>query len=383
MDILCMCMCMYTYTYTYPHVRAAMHERHANLHAKLTWQNALQAGLARINLNAINRQHENFRNVKRLEILVVRPEPTVVDFDASPRILRVGCVLDLNTIAKDARPESNERAAENGNYLQTFVWTLFRKRVASSASFSSVSAVSATFPKSGAVLQGAHEGQEELPLDFPGVAVAAPVPNEHGGMSWRFSWTPERGQEGRQYVACVRVEDACKSGVPVVRCVDMTVLKCQACLRVDDSLQSLAAHYKTDFLSLYTSNIHLESPDDNPTGTLINIGVLYKVKEGDSMSGLATRFFTTVEHLLQVNADIASRSGVLTPFSRAGNVTLGPRAEWPTGLLTSDKLPADHALLIVPGEEVCVIPPVCDVRCDIGSVCTFSGDNRASGGLLT
>ena len=56
----------------------------------------------------------------------------MVDFDASPRILRVGCVFDLNIIAKDARAESNERAAENGNYLQTFVWTLFRKQVASS-----------------------------------------------------------------------------------------------------------------------------------------------------------------------------------------------------------------------------------------------------------
>jgi hypothetical protein len=360
-----------------------------------------QAGLARVDFNAINRQHEELRALKPLEILVVRPEPTLVDFDASPRILRVGCVLDLPADAKDVRPESNQRPVHNGNYLQTFAWSLFRKRIASSASFSSVSASSVTFPEAGAVLQGSHEGQEELPLDFPGVTVAGSchmmskamvrvsIPcsltarNQHGGMSSRFSWAPERGQEGRQYVACVRVEDACKSGPPVMRCVDLTVLKCQACLRLDDSLQSLAAHYKTDFLSLYTSNIHLESPDDNPVGTPINIGLMYKVKEGDSMSGVATRFFTTVEHLLEVNADIANRSGILTPFSRAGDVTLGPRHSLSPAALTSDKLPAFHSFLLLPGEEVCVVPPVCDVRCDIGSVCTFSGDIRASGGLLT
>jgi hypothetical protein len=51
--------------------------------------------------------------------------------------------------------------------------------------------------------------------------------------------------------------------------------------------------------------------------------------------------------------------------------------------LTAEKLPADYSILLMPGDEVCVIPPVCDVRCDSGSTCAFAADNRASGGLLS
>ena len=119
----------------------------------------------------------------------------------------------------------------------------------------------------------------------------------------------------------------------------MRVLKCQHCMDQDSSLQSIAAQYRTDFLSLYTTNIHLVSPDRVPLWTPINVGVLYTVKEGDSMAYLATRFFTTIEKLLEVNADISTRSSILTPFSRGANLTVVEHHLWSPDMLTSDNLP--------------------------------------------
>jgi hypothetical protein len=46
-------------------------------------------------------------------------------------------------------------------------------------------------------------------------------------------------------------------------------------------MQSVAAEYRTDYLSLYTTNVNVENPDRIPQGTLINIGAMYRVKEGD------------------------------------------------------------------------------------------------------
>jgi len=113
-------------------------------------------------------------------------------------------------------------------------------------------------------------------------------------------------------------------------------------------------------------------------------GVLYRVKEGDTMANLATRFFTSVQQLLDVNPDVALRSGILTPFSRAADLSLPAMASWAPDVLTSDDLPSELTLYIAPGDELCVVVPVCDVRCESGSTCTFSPFNeRASGGLLT
>jgi hypothetical protein len=47
------------------------------------------------------------------------------------------------------------------------------------------------------------------------------------------------------------------------------------------TLQAVAAEYRTDYLSLYSTNVNLENPDRVPQGTLINLGVMYRVKEGD------------------------------------------------------------------------------------------------------
>ena len=61
-------------------------------------------------------------------------------------------------------------------------------------------------------------------------------------------------------------------------------------------------------------------------GTLINTGINYRVREGDSLFSIATRFFSSVPHILSVNPDI-------------------------------DKDSANSELLL--GDRLCVIPPLC------------------------
>jgi hypothetical protein len=162
------------------------------------------------------------------------------------------------------------------------------------------------------------------------------------------------------------------------------------------------------------------------------------VKSDDTLAALAVRFFTTVERLLEVNPDIATRSGIRTPYSRAGvcvcvcaclpadghkrcvsasrdlthtcsvlpslslnfptptctqlhflapfclpgDSTLPPQDLGPSNVVTSSSLPADISIWLTPGDVLCVVPPVCDVRCDSGSICSLSDGGRATSGLL-
>jgi len=333
-----------------------------------------QAGLARITVEAVSRRDSSLRAKKQFEITVVKPQPIIESWDATLRSLRVACPLELEVIARDARNESHLRSPSNPFYLQTIKWNISRLAAPPTTPTSLVSPQTHSSAES-------HEEWQALPLSFPGVEVGESVANQYRGMSSLFTWVPKRGHEGRQYRVCVTVQDVCQAALPVVKCVELKVVKCQACLSHHDTLQSIASQYKTDWLSLYTSNIHLASPDRNPPATPVNLGVLYKVKEGDSMYGLARRFFTTIEELLAVNSDLAYRSGIRTTFSSNGDVMVAPllgQESPPPQFATSDY----ESMVLVPGDEVCVVPPVCDVRCDTGSQCRLAAQDRASGGLL-
>jgi hypothetical protein len=181
-----------------------------------------QAGLAKVHLMAVGREATALHATKEFEFNVVRPRPAVVGFDTSARTLRVGCPLELIVVGADSnqRPpsdaddEQDMTTSPNPNYLQTFEWHLTR-----------VSAPVATHPSRPPLpLPGTAPSQvEELPLDFPVVHVEAPVANALDGLTSRFKWVPQRGQEGRVYQACVTVVDVCRAGEPVTKCVELTV----------------------------------------------------------------------------------------------------------------------------------------------------------------
>ena len=124
----------------------------------------------------------------------MRPRPILVDFDDSPRAVRIGCRLVIEAVAMDATNASNYRPSHNTDYLQIFDWKFYRQRLHAPGA--------AAAP----VLGGSSEVQwEELPLHFPGVDVAEPVANEYRGRSAQLQWVAHRGQEGRHYRACVTV----------------------------------------------------------------------------------------------------------------------------------------------------------------------------------
>ena len=118
----------------------------------------------------------------------------------------------------------------------------------------------------------------------------------------------------------------------------MQVSKCQLCIHDGHTLQSLAAEYKSDYLTLYSMNVAISNPDRIPHGTLVNAGIKYKVREGDSLFSIAERFFSSVDHILSLNPDIR------------------------------DDSPGNELLL---DDTLCVLPPLCSVRCERGTVCAL------------
>lgn len=75
--------------------------------------------------------------------------------------------------------------------------------------------------------------------------------------------------------------------------MSVKVQKCKYCAQDGESLSNIAADLNTDWLHLYTANPTVRDPDHLPSGTVVNTGVLYEVREGDYLELLADKFFTS------------------------------------------------------------------------------------------
>jgi len=118
------------------------------------------------------------------------------------------------------------------------------------------------------------------------------------------------------------------------RCFHLRVLKCRHCLRAGETLQDVGRLYGTDWLQLYMSNPHLTNPDDIPSAFAdLSIGVSYRVRPGDYIDRLAEKFLIT-----------RSRLEALNPELKVNEV-------------------------LQPEQELCILPPVCDIECMFGSQC--------------
>jgi len=150
----------------------------------------------------------------------------------------------------------------------------------------------------------------------------------------QLRWVPERGQErATPYRVCVSAADT--YGLKhAVKCITIKVQKCVYCAREGDTIASIASQYDTDWLHLYTPNPLVTNPDVLAVGTRINTGVFYEVRKGDYLELLYDRFFTEPSQLLALNPDVQK---------------------------------GQH---LVEGEELCVMPPVCNVACKHGLDCT-------------
>jgi hypothetical protein len=245
---------------------------------------------------------------KRFQLRIVPPTPVLEAFDDSPRIARVGCPFTIDAVARDNATEIGAMGLDK--YLHSFTHSVTRFDI--------------------------RGGSRPMPHVPQAIFSEVFGKNSWNGTTARLAWTPRRGQEGATYQVCIQMQDSCRSVPPLEACLNITIVKCQLCLIDGQTLQSVAAEYDTDYLSLYSTNVALSNPDALPMGTLVNLGVLYRVQEEDSLHALQGRFLSSVEHMLSLNPDIRDDAG---------------------------------AEALVEGDRICIAPPLCAVQCDAGTQC--------------
>ena len=72
---------------------------------------------------------------------------------------------------------------------------------------------------------------------------------------------------------------------------------------------SLAAEYGVDWLQIWATNPRMGNPDVIQWGEnakLINIGVLYKARQGETPAALAAKFYWDVETMISYNPQLTS-----------------------------------------------------------------------------
>mmetsp|Transcript_55231 Transcript_55231/g.115539 ORF Transcript_55231/g.115539 Transcript_55231/m.115539 type:complete len:222 (-) Transcript_55231:409-1074(-) len=76
--------------------------------------------------------------------------------------------------------------------------------------------------------------------------------------------------------------------------------KCNASLGDGETLYTASAKYKTDWMALWTLNGR-DSPDMWTSGDSYRYGHEYRLLQGESLSGIAKRFGTTIGELVDLN----------------------------------------------------------------------------------
>jgi hypothetical protein len=247
-----------------------------------------------------------------LRIHIDYPQPKFVDPNISSITTRIGCSERINTIVH----QDGWSLSQNQYYSP---------QVALAVSSSFFNRPRITIPV--ANLSGASFSIISQPEQNRSLAL--------------FEWTPQRGQEAQNYKICINLIDFCAYTEAQSVCVNVTVLKCQVCIASGETMQSVAASFNTDFLSLYTMNVAIQRPHRIPSGTVLNTGVYYRVQLGDTLATLSDKLFTTEQAIFAMNPDIAASQ--------------------------------HQGDSIVPGERICLAVPVCSVQCTYGTTCSLRG----------
>ncbi len=173
-----------------------------------------------------------------------------------------------------------------------------------------------------------------------------------------------RAMSGRRHRLCARAADEFGM-LSTTLCFQLQTGGCKACLRQGQTLAALAAEYGTSWLQLWVTNPRMGNPDrlrqgsvaasvnnsaasgitSGADGQILNLGVHYMAAGGESVASLAERFFTSAAAILAGNPSIVISAGSAT---------------------------AAAAAPLVQGQEVCVVPPLCAVRCSGGGRCKRS-----------
>lgn len=169
-------------------------------------------------------------------------------------------------------------------------------------------------------------GSRGLP---PGAVLGSPVCSEVGTNPWgrpprstgddatepcskasvEFRWSPADQLTGQEFTTCFVVSSG--TGTELERCVVLVVGRCKYCIAGGESMMSIADRFKTDWLQIWGSNVHISNPDGLHAGQLINLGALLDVQYGEKLSTLAELYDTSVESLKALNPDIPANVGVV------------------------------------------------------------------------
>ena len=125
------------------------------------------------------------------------------------------------------------------------------------------------------------------------------------GEMQQLRWTPTRGMEGHEFELCLRLKDAMLDEGAVLKCTMAFVRKCEVCSLADDTLNSIAMEYHTDWLQLWGANYMVENPNHVPQYQRLKLGPLYTTSKDESVTVLASNFGMTEEGLRRVNPDLA------------------------------------------------------------------------------
>ena len=170
-----------------------------------------------------------------------------------------------------------------------------------------------------------------------------------------------RAMSGRRQRLCLHASDEFAI-LSTTLCFQLQTGGCKACLRQGQTLAALAAEYGTSWLQLWATNPRMGNPNNlrqgeaaatlngsavgsiasGAGGKILNLGVQYMAAGGESVASLAERFFTSAAAILAGNPSLVISAGGATAAATAA---------------------------LVKGQEICVVPPVCAVRCSGGGRC--------------
>lgn len=185
---------------------------------------------------------------------------------------------------------------------------------------------------------------------------------------YEFAWKPSRGQEGFEYKVVFVGRDKFQYKT-VLKVVYITIKRGQYAVNAGDSLRSIAEDYDTDYLQLWGANPEIKNPDSMlPESTMLNIGVIYTVRESDTLQDIAQRFQLyegNIDRLYAVNPDLYYNVVTLPKQACTADPTKSclPNYNW-----------------IKPGMELCIILPVCTYKYNTQSIFVTTGRGPDTGG---
>ena len=109
----------------------------------------------------------------------------------------------------------------------------------------------------------------------------------------------------------VEAVSTCGPGAVVTRCFTMHVERCVYAVEDGQTLLDVARVYGTDWHTLLSLNSGVRRPEGGLYGgQLLNIGHLYSVVAGDSLTSISGRFGTTDTAIHSLNADLAPQASL-------------------------------------------------------------------------